>query len=58
MTHSDETLELDAEGYPHLPDDVLGLRLSRKKAVIRQFVAAVRHMYDSCLWKRQLIHFF
>jgi hypothetical protein len=43
-TEHDETLELDNDGYPRLPDNVMDLRLSRKKAVIRRFMGAVRRM--------------
>jgi hypothetical protein len=45
MVDADETLEIDDKGYPLLPDDVLGLRLHRKKAIIRLFMGAVRRMY-------------
>lgn len=42
---SQETLEFDDEQYPQLPDNVLELRLHRRKAFLRQFMAAVRCMY-------------
>jgi hypothetical protein len=45
VTHEQDTLDLDDEGYPQLPEDVLSLRLSRKKGITRQFVAATRRMY-------------
>jgi hypothetical protein len=57
MTHTEETLELDDKGYPRLPEDVLSLRLSRKKAITRQFVAAARRMYHSGILKRHHIHY-
>lgn len=44
MADGDETLELNEEGYPRLPDDVLTLRLSRKKSILRQFMSMVRRM--------------
>ena len=57
MAQSEEVLELDDEGYPCLPEDVLSFRLSRKKAITRQFVAAVRRMYHSGIWYGQHIHY-
>jgi hypothetical protein len=42
---SEETLESDEDGYPLLPANVLELRLSRKKAVMRQFMGAARRLY-------------
>jgi hypothetical protein len=42
MADTDESLDVDDKGYPLLPDDVLGLRLRRKKAIMRQFMSAVR----------------
>ena len=42
---SKETLELDEDEYPLLPENVLDLRLQRRKAVLRQYVAAVRRTY-------------
>ena len=42
MAHDNEKLDLDAEGYPRLPDDLLTLRLSKKKAITRQYVGAAR----------------
>lgn len=40
-----EALDFDDEQYPQLPDNVLDLRLYRRKAVLRQFMAAARSMY-------------
>ena len=42
MADTDESLDVDDKGYPLLPNDVLGLRLRRKKAIMRQFMSAVR----------------
>ncbi|KIM77613.1 hypothetical protein PILCRDRAFT_11868 [Piloderma croceum F 1598] len=42
---SQEALEFDDEQYPRLPENVLELRLSRRKAFLRQFMAAVRRFY-------------
>jgi hypothetical protein len=53
MADADETLEINDNGYLLLPDDVLGLRLHWKKAIIRLFMDAVRRMYYS-----QLHHIF
>ena len=44
---SEEMLESDEDGYPLLPEDVLELRLNRRKAILRQFVAAARRVYHS-----------
>lgn len=49
MADADETLEINDNGYPLLPDDILSLRLHRKKAIIRLFMGAVRRMYYSQL---------
>jgi hypothetical protein len=38
----DEVLEVDDDGYPSLPSDVLTFRLSKKKSVIRLYMGAVR----------------
>ena len=43
--NNDEILELDDDGYPLLPEDVMDLRLSRKKAILRQFMGAVRRKF-------------
>jgi hypothetical protein len=42
---SHEALEFDDEQYPQLPENVLELRLNRRKGILRQFMAAVRRMY-------------
>jgi len=42
---SEETLEFDEDGYPLLPGNVLELHLSRKKAVMRQFMGVARRLY-------------
>jgi hypothetical protein len=42
-------LETDDEGYSRLPLDVLERRLSKKKAIIRMFVAAIRGMFHVML---------
>jgi len=39
---SEERLDSDEDGYPLLPENVLELRLNRRKAVLRQFMAAGR----------------
>lgn len=39
---SEETLEFDEAKYPKLPDGMLKLCLHRRKAILRQFMAAVR----------------
>jgi hypothetical protein len=44
---SHEALEIDDEGYPRLPENVLELRHRPRKAVLRQYVAAVRRMYHT-----------
>jgi hypothetical protein len=41
---SQETLDFDDADYPQLPDNVLGLRLHRRKGILRQFMAATRRM--------------
>jgi hypothetical protein len=45
MADTDESLDVNDKGYPLLPDDVLGLHLRRKKAIMRQFMSAVRRKY-------------
>jgi len=40
----DNTLDLDNNRYLCLPEDVLSLRLSHKKSILRQFMGSVRHM--------------
>jgi hypothetical protein len=40
-----QTLELDDEQYPQLPENVLELRHRPRKAILRQYMAAVRRMY-------------
>jgi hypothetical protein len=42
---SEVSIELDEENYPMLPDNILELRLARRKAILRQFMAASRCMY-------------
>ncbi|KIM72740.1 hypothetical protein PILCRDRAFT_15871 [Piloderma croceum F 1598] len=42
---SHEALEFDDEKYPQLLDNVLELRLYRRKAVLRQFMSATRKYY-------------
>jgi len=39
---SEEALEFDNEGYPQLLENILELRLHRRKAILRQFMAAAR----------------
>jgi len=39
---SEEALEFDDELYPQLPENILELRLHRRKAILRQFMAAAR----------------
>jgi hypothetical protein len=39
---SQEALDYDDEQYPQLPGNVLELRLHRRKAILRQFMAAAR----------------
>jgi hypothetical protein len=50
MEDHGETLELDEDGYPHLPDDILKLRLHKKKAILRQYMGAVRRMAIFHYW--------
>ena len=49
LEHKNELLEMDDEGYPRLPLDVLERRLSKKKAIIRMFVAAIHGMFHVML---------
>jgi hypothetical protein len=42
---NEETLDFDEAEYPRLPENVLGFRLNRRKAILRLFVAAVRRSY-------------
>jgi hypothetical protein len=44
---SHEQLEFDEAEYPQLPGNVCELHLHRRKAILRQFMAAVRRMYYS-----------
>jgi hypothetical protein len=41
IADTDESLDIDDKGYPLLLN---GLRLCRKKAIMRQFMSAVQHM--------------
>jgi hypothetical protein len=41
-----EALELDDKQYPQLPDNVLELRLHHRKAILRQFMAAARRLFQ------------
>ncbi len=45
-----EALELDDEQYPILPEDLLEYGLHRRKAVLRQYMAATRCMFYSDLF--------
>jgi hypothetical protein len=56
MADTDESLDVDGKGYPLLPDGLLGLRLRRKKAIMRQFMSAVRRRCYYCYWRGVLIH--
>ena len=40
-----ELLNLDDEQYPQLPDTISDLSLHRRKAILRQYMAAARHMH-------------
>ena len=40
--YSEETLDSDEDGYPLLPENVLELRLNRRKAGLRRFMASAR----------------
>ena len=40
---SHEVLEFDGKLYPQLPRNVVELQLQHWKAILRQYVAAVRH---------------
>ena len=40
---SHEVLEFDGKLYPQPPRNVVELQLQRWKAILRQYVAAVRH---------------
>ena len=42
-----EALEFDEDRYPCLPENVMELRLHRKKAILRQYIAAARRKYYS-----------
>jgi hypothetical protein len=42
---SQEQLEYDEEHYPQLPNNALELRLNRRKAILRQYMAASRRAY-------------
>ncbi len=42
-----EAMDLDDDQYPLLPEDVLEYRLRRRKAVLRQYMAAARRKYHS-----------
>ncbi len=44
---NNEALELDDEQYPLLPENVLELRLHQRKAILRQYMAAVRRTYSA-----------
>ena len=39
---SAETIELDEDRYPSLPGNIMELRLRRKKAILRLYMAAAR----------------
>lgn len=41
---NEETIESDEDGYPLLPENVFDLRLSRRKGVLRRFMAAARRL--------------
>ena len=41
---SHEVLEFDGKLYPQLPGNVVELQLQHWKAILRQYVAAVKHM--------------
>jgi hypothetical protein len=42
---SAEALEFDEKDYPILPDNVLELRLHRRKAILRQYMGASRRSF-------------
>ena len=44
---NNEALELDDEEYPLLPENVLELRLHRRKAILRQYMAAMMRTYSA-----------
>ena len=57
MADTDESLDVDDKRYPLLPDGLLGLRLCRKKAIMRQFMSAVRRRcFYYCYWRGVLIN--
>jgi len=37
---------VDEHGYPHLPDNVMDLRLGKKKGILREFMGAARCRFD------------
>jgi hypothetical protein len=43
-----EALDFDEKQYPQLPDNVLDMRLHRRKAILRLFMAATRRTCDPC----------
>ena len=45
MADSQEALEVDDDHYPQLPNNAGDLQLHRWKAILRQFMAAVRGRY-------------
>ena len=54
---SHEALEVDDTKYPQLPENVLELRLHRRKGILRQFMAAVRRVYISPVIQHSTIRF-
>ena len=40
-----KALEFDEEGYPCLPENVMELQFHHRKAILRQYMAAVKHKY-------------
>lgn len=41
----DDDLDVDEDGYPILPADVLTFRLSKKKSTVRLYVGGARRMF-------------
>jgi hypothetical protein len=47
VADSQEKLDVDDDHYPQLPTNTCELRLHRRKAILRQFMAATRGRYYS-----------
>ena len=47
---NEETLDFDEAEYPRLPENVLGFRLNRRKAILRLYMATVRCSYHTKIY--------